>query len=239
MSNEHNYRTQCGKSTHEIARSHPSAYPFASRFSQVARRLVDTQTLAALGGDHLRRPWRIPHEVDIRFRHAGQGHDLVTRVGRDRGAHAAALSRQRHLHFDFLGAVVGVLYFHSIDEAEVDDIDGDFGIEAGLELLPYHRFKIAAARRRHDAGIRRRFAERVGVLARDAKQPAVRGNLQGEGSAERLRDKSLEAFFEHHLVPRGNLHAFALADQFNTFHWQIPSLSDRLLYRDVAPRAIA
>src|SRR4029077_17071028 len=101
----------------------------------------------------------------------------------------------------------------------------------GLELLPDHRFEIATCGH-CAAGFRRGLAKRVGILARDSVEAAICGYLDRERSAERLSDEGLEAFFEHDLVARRDLHALALAGQFNAFHGDLPSLSAPQFYRD-------
>ena len=73
--------------------------------------------------------------------HAGERFDFRFHVRGEDRAHAAAGGGEGHLDLDVLRAV-GVFELAEVDEAEVDDVDGDLGVVAGLELVPDQLFEL-------------------------------------------------------------------------------------------------
>src|SRR5690606_29532494 len=84
-----------------------------------------------------RRPGRVEGQVDVRALDAWQARDLGLDVVGEDLAHAAARRGQGHRDLDDLAAAARLLAdLAAVDEAEVDDVDGDLGVVAGPELLP-------------------------------------------------------------------------------------------------------
>src|SRR5205823_5399368 len=108
--------------------------------------------------------------------------------------------------------------FHSIDQAEVHDVDRDLRIEAGLELLPHHRFEVAACSGLRGGSILGLLAECVGILARDAEKAAISGNLDCERPAERLGYLDLSSLLKIALDAGRDLDRFNIAREFGSFH---------------------
>ena len=80
-------------------------------------------------------PCWIPDEFDIRLVDAVDGHDLGLGVRCDHRAHAAAGCGQGHFHLhDF--PLADLVDRAVIDEAEVDDVHGDFWIVNAFQLCP-------------------------------------------------------------------------------------------------------
>ena len=98
--------------------------------------LHDAELHLADFGDHGLVPWRVPDEFDIGFVDAGEGFDLGFGFLGEDGAHAAAGGGEGHLDGDEGAVAVAWGDLAIVDEAEVDDVDGDFGVVAGLELVP-------------------------------------------------------------------------------------------------------
>src|SRR5947209_5596113 len=79
-------------------------------------------------------PWRIPNNLDIGFEDARQIEKLILRVGGDGSPHTATLGGERHLHFN-ASAICKFVDMHVVDKAQVDNVDGNFGVVACLERL--------------------------------------------------------------------------------------------------------
>src|SRR5580698_5375981 len=94
------------------------------------------QLLLAFLRNALGAPRRVPDDVDLRVGHARHTQYFALRVGGDRRTHAATGRGKGHLHFDEIAAAFLRLDFEAVNEAEVDDVDRNFGIVAGFELRP-------------------------------------------------------------------------------------------------------
>lgn len=161
-------------------------------------------------------PRRVEGNLDDGFPDARHCLDLVLDVGGDDAAHAAARRGQRHVDLDDLLAVAGVLHLAAIDQAEVDDVDGYLGVVAGLELLPDQPLDVLVGGVLGQLRLPERFlAERVGVLAGDARQ--LSAEIDGERAAQRLGHLHRGAFGNDHAIAGGNHHRLHVAGQLYRF----------------------
>src|SRR6202522_4220312 len=166
--------------------------PDSSRYSHHSR--LQTSLL----GHHAVIPWRIEHQLHVRARHGGNDLHLIAHILNQNLPHAAAGSRERHLDVDRAGIVdiLGDIAF--VYQAEIDDIDRDLRVVAGLELLPYHVLDVLFGGARRDfRRFGRRLADGIAVLAGDAEQVAV--DVDREAAAQGLRDVAHRSELEVHL----------------------------------------
>ena len=115
-----------------------------------------------------------------------------------------------------MAAVVLLGNIHRVDEAEVDDVDGDLGIKDLAQLRP-HGLGVGRAVRKCaalDGLVLHRLADGVGVLAVETVQAGV--SLDGVTAAEDLVDEDLGAGEQRVLVAGGDLRGgdFAAEDAF-------------------------
>src|SRR5262249_41935784 len=99
-------------------------------------------------------------------------------------------------------AAFGGLDVERVDEAEIDNIDWDFGIVTGLELVPDGLLEIFPDRAFRSGN--RLMADGVCVGALDAVKAGLARDEGGERSAQRLGDDDLRAGRNRDLFPAGN-----------------------------------
>ncbi len=178
------------------------------------RDLQDAQLHLARFGDHGLVPGRVPHQFHLGFADAGEGFDLGLGFLGEDGAHAAAGGGQRHLDGD-VGAVAVARGDQAIvDEAEVHDVDRDFRVVTGLELVPDPLFinRGAGMNGRGGGCLGGDFeAEGVGVLRADAGEAHLRGD--GVTAAEGLGDEDSVPGGQDDGVARGDLNRGTIAGQ--------------------------
>src|SRR5579864_3305494 len=87
------------------------------------RSVVDFKLLARRLAHPMGRPWRLPYDFDVRAFAIGHPEELILDLVRDHRAHRASWRRERHLNRD-RAAVEN----DSVNEPEVNDIDGDFRV---------------------------------------------------------------------------------------------------------------
>ena len=144
---------------------------------------------------------------------ARDGEDAVAGVFGDDGAHAATRRGQGHGDFDAVavGGAFDGLDLEGIDEAEVDDVHRDLGVEDLLEAVPDGFVgglagvarMLGGADRAIGVGLafvlgrirRHLFAEGFGVGALDAEHARVADDC--EVAAEAVRDGHLGASGQH------------------------------------------
>ena len=119
-----------------------------------------------------------------------QRRDFLPCILGDDRSHAATRRSERHLHLDRVSARCRLLDREIIDEAEVDDVNGNLRIETRLQRFPHRLF---AKLTRHCRALGGGHVARDGrrVFARDAIEAAVRAH--GDVAAERLHDEDLRA----------------------------------------------
>ena len=83
-------------------------------------------------------PGRIEHHLHIHLFHFGKARQLALNVGSQHVAHAAAWSGHRHSDINFFPPIYACGNFAGIDQAQIDNVYGNFGIVHGLELIPDH-----------------------------------------------------------------------------------------------------
>src|SRR5262245_12134851 len=94
-------------------------------------KLFQAQDSSSLGRDHRLMPGRVPNNLDIRLFHPVQIQQLLLGVSGNHTAHAAAWSRQGHLHVHAASPARQPDDVQVIDQAEINDVEGDFRIETG------------------------------------------------------------------------------------------------------------
>ncbi len=137
-----------------------------------------------------------------------EGEQLVLHVLRKHRPHAAAGRGQRHLHVhacNVSGAPSGV-DVAIVDQAQVHDVDRDFRVVTGPQLVPDFLFRFprrAWPRRcRRGLGGRTSRPSASASLAFDAEHVAV--DDDGVAAAERLRDVGLLALLQRDLRADGD-----------------------------------
>jgi hypothetical protein len=86
--------------------------------------------------DHILVPWRIPDELNISFIHAIDGQNLALRIVRDGRSHAATGRSECHFDFHAGSAVILLDQATIVNEAKINNVDGDFRIVALAKLVP-------------------------------------------------------------------------------------------------------
>src|SRR5260370_20385562 len=156
-----------------------------------------------------RVPGWIPDDLDLDFPDAGNALHLAPGVLLEHVAHAAPGRGHGHLDLHPLAALRQRHGLAVIDEAEVDEVDGDLRVEHRPQLLPALLLVELAFARRGLGGCWP-HAESVGVLVVDAEEgPLVRGH--GELAAQRLRDLHPRPGGKHQLGPARGLGRLAVA----------------------------
>src|SRR5215467_8886217 len=95
--------------------------------------LFDPQLLARVVAQALRRPWWIPHYIDVHLAHAREL--LHSRLHLIPNHHVcrASLGRQRHVHGDILLIILSRIDPDSVNQPEVNYVDWNFRIVAIFE----------------------------------------------------------------------------------------------------------
>src|SRR5258708_27284209 len=81
-------------------------------------------------------PRWVPGDADVGGADAGDEENLALGVLGDRRAHAATGRGERHVDIYLEAALVLLGDVHVIDEAEVDDVDGNLRVENLAQLVP-------------------------------------------------------------------------------------------------------
>ncbi len=173
--------------------------------------LQDAELHFAGFGDHGLVPWRVPDEFDFGVIDAFEGEDFAFGVGSNRGAHAATGGSERHF-YQHRGFAVGRVHAAIIDEAEVHDIHGDFGVEDGFELAP-HGVLGGAFDLDFFGGLAGVEPESVGVFDIDAGEASRGGDRVG--AAERLGDDDFHASWQGDRVTARDLHGLAITRELD------------------------
>ncbi len=114
----------------------------AGLYSPKARKLksalLDAELLAGVGTEALGGPGGSPHDIDVGVADAGQLLEAGFDLGADVDVFGTTLRGEGHVDGDVLLGFLGILggrggELNGIDEAEVDDVDGDLGIVATLQ----------------------------------------------------------------------------------------------------------
>src|ERR1700733_5660781 len=111
------------------ARRTPSPSATRSRAKKLNVEPKRPELLAAVVGDRLRPPWRHPHPVDREVLNR-----VLERLGRlllDHVGERAGRAGQRHVQ----GGLVRAVEQHPVDEAEVDDVDAELGVDNVAQRL--------------------------------------------------------------------------------------------------------
>ncbi len=166
-------------------------------------------------GDHGLVPGGVPDQLDFGFVHAGEGFDLGFGFLGEDGAHAATGGGEGH--FDGDEGAVGVARgdLAIVDEAEVNDVHGNLGVVAGLELVPDAFFidgGIGVPGLGRGLGGDGGFeAESAGILGADAGEAHLGGD--GVAAAEGLGDEDGVAGVKEDGVAGGDLDGGAVAGE--------------------------
>ena len=192
---------------------HSDEMPLQVGVVTVARlALLDAQNPAALGGDHALMPGRIPNDLDAGVLDVGEHEDLLLGIARDGGAHAAAGGGEGHLDEDLSLAAGEKINAHVVDQAEVDDIDGDFRVVTGAEGFPdhflIHGIPDGSGGGRSGFGLE---SEGIGVGRTDAEQTAL--GMHSVGTAQGLGDVHFRTGGQGDDMARRDLDGLAIAAQ--------------------------
>ena len=72
----------------------------------------------------------------MHFFYLRQLRELVFDIGPEHVSHAAPGRSHGHFDLDFVAAALGGRDLAGVDEAKINDVDGDFWIVNGLQLVP-------------------------------------------------------------------------------------------------------
>ena len=121
------------------------------------------------------------------------------------GPHSAAGRRESHFYRHMMKAVLQLNDGHIVDQAQVDDVHGDFRVIHTFQRIPDPFFQCGVLIQR--SRFRRRFfrssAKGVRVLPRDTGQAVVRSH--GIGAAQYLGDIHAFPFRQGEHIPAGDL----------------------------------
>ena len=121
------------------------------------------------------------------------------------GSHAAAGRRKSHFDRHVMQAVFQLDDGHVVNQAQVDDVHGDFRIVHAFQRIPYPFFKrgvfIQFSRLR--GGFRRFRSQGVRIFPGDAGQAMVRSH--GIGAAQYLGDIHAFPLRQREHIPAGDL----------------------------------
>src|SRR5258706_437498 len=97
--------------------------------------LRQAEKFFAVGRDLRETPRGIKDDFDVGFADAGQFKELALNLGGDLSGEGTALRGQRHLHVDArIAGFRNGFEANVVNEAEVNDVAGEFGIVTFLEL---------------------------------------------------------------------------------------------------------
>src|SRR6185437_15602377 len=144
--------------------------------------VIQTQLKPSSFRHHERSPRRIEYNLDTDILYSGEWAEFLFNVGLEHISHSA--TRSGHGHGDI--NVVTAVFFRDaagIHEPKIDDIDRDFRVVNGLELVPYRLF----AELRSVGLLRRLKAESVRIARIHAHKLAV-PHRNGVAASQALRD---------------------------------------------------
>lgn len=98
------------------------------------------EDLAALLGDHGLVPGRVPDDFDDGFFDTGKVKEFLLGVAGDGCTHAATGRSEGHFDGDKAVATGERFDVEIVNEAQVNDVDGDFGVVTGFERFPEELF---------------------------------------------------------------------------------------------------
>ena len=175
----------------------------------------EAQDFTAGFRDHRLVPGRVPDDFDAGCFDAGEVEELLLRIARDGRTHTATGGGEGHFDKDLIATGGQGLDAEVVNETEVHNVDGDFGVVTGAEDVPEMFFLQRAGRRVGDWGCRGGGGEPegVGVFGGDAVEAA--GRVDGVGAAEGLGDVHRGASGQGGGGAGGNLDYFAVAGQFD------------------------
>src|SRR3569623_1142592 len=134
-------------------------------------------------------PLRLEHQLNVDIGDVRHALHFTGDVALQNRTHAATGRGERHLDVDAIAALGQWHHVAFVDEAELDDIDGNLGVIAGGELGPHQFFvdaAVTAERGGVDGLVVGGLAERIGIHAVDAHQAAY--DITAVAAAERNRD---------------------------------------------------
>ena len=161
-------------------------------------------------------PRRVEHQIDIGFGDGRNHLELGAHILDEDLAHAATRCRQGHADIDLALAIFRAFQIAVIDQAQFDDVDGDFRIKTGAQLRPDQFLDVlVACVCRQLQGLRNRLADGIGILSGDAEQVSV--NINGKAAAQRLRDVAGLSGRQGHFVALRHHHGSAITLEANRF----------------------
>src|SRR5580658_8934560 len=99
------------------------------------RTLFDAQLFAGFGAEAFGSPGGFPDDVDVGVADAGELLDAGLYLSADIDVLGASLGGEGHIDGDILLAFGKIVEADFVDEAEVDDVNGDFGVVALTECV--------------------------------------------------------------------------------------------------------
>ena len=94
----------------------------------------------AFFADHVLVPGWVPDDVDFGFAHAGDAFELAFGVFGDGGTHATAGSGHGHVHVELVAALKALFGVERVNQSQIDNVDGNFGVEDLFEGFPERVF---------------------------------------------------------------------------------------------------
>src|SRR5205085_12550019 len=126
-----------------------------------------------------------------------------------------------------------------VDEAEVDDVDGDLGVVTGFELFPHQLFELVRRDRhaRRLGDVLRRLADRFDLFAGNADHQSAVGD-QRVRTAEGLRDRCVCARGNEHLLAARDHHGFTISTDDDFFAHRFDYSVETTSLPSSAPRIV-
>src|SRR5690625_3836235 len=167
-------------------------------------------------GHHVLGPRRVENQFYFDAGYAVKLTDFVPDLRGQDIAHATARRGQRHRDDHGPRAVVQVLDFALVDQPQINDVDGNFRVVAGLEPFLDQLFQLLFA----GAVIARILfldflAQRVRIRTVNAKQIAL--EIDCVTVPQCLGDTDFRAFLDDHMCPLRDERGIALPGEFYGF----------------------
>ncbi len=173
---------------------------------------IDPELSFAVAGNAFGVPRRIPHQFNVGASDAWQVGDALARFGGEDGAHAASWCGEGHCDVHFFACdVVCVFGGDAVDQAEVHDVDGDFGVIDVAQLFPHEI--VGEGELGSVCADELGESECIGIVGLNAVEAAGAWGMDGVGIAEALGDDDFRALGNHHGRSGGDLDGLDGAEQ--------------------------
>ena len=153
----------------------------------------ETELHLALLRDEVLGPGRIPDDLDVGVANSGNPKETALGILGNGRPHATTWRSESHVDMNEVAVLTNLVDVHTVNEAEIHDIDRDFGVENVSELLPEGvlvRWPIVRRLFRSFIQGIRWFAKRFGKLAGNTEHTVAGHNSEITAETVRYGDLS-------------------------------------------------